>query len=160
MSKEIQDCNGIALLCSGNWCRKLMPLFQPVRFRNQTMKDLFPFSQHISTTHFLYFFQDGEITRQICILFFFSRIEVFVSTLVHYLFMVRYRNSIAKSEVTENVALFFSFKTTGKNRFWPCFANTKNFMKQQVKPLLFTGLFFIIKRQGEGKAKGTYKSLP
>lgn len=159
MSKEIQDCNGIALLCSGNWCRKLMPLFQPVRFRNQTMKDLFPFSQHISTTHFLYFFQDGEITRQISILFF-SRIEVFVSTLVHYLFMVRYRNSIAKSEVTENVALFFSFKTTGKNRFWPCFANTKNFMKQQVKPLLFTGLFFIIKRQGEGKAKGTYKSLP
>lgn len=127
MSKEIQDCNGIALLCSGNWCRKLMPLFQPVRFRNQTMKDLFPFSQHISTTHFLYFFQDGEITRQISILFFFffSRIEVFVSTLVHYLFMVRYRNSIAKSEVTENVALFFSFKTTGKNRFWPCFANTK-----------------------------------
>lgn len=159
MSKEIQDCNGIALLCSGNWCRKLMPLFQPVRFRNQTMKDLFPFSQHISTTHFLYFFQDGEITRQISILFF-SRIEVFVSTLVHDLFMVRYRNSIAKSEVTENVALFFSFKTTGKNRFWPCFANTKNFMKQQVKPLLFTGLFFIIKRQGEGKAKGTYKSLP
>ena len=57
--------------------------------------------------------------------FFFSRIQVFVSTLVHYLFMVRYRNSIAKSEVTENVALFFSFKTTGKNRFWPCFANTK-----------------------------------
>lgn len=44
---------------------------------------------------------------------------------------------------------FFSFKTTGKNRFWPCFANTKNFMKQQVKPLLFTGLFFIIKRQDE-----------
>ena len=91
---------------------------------------------------------------------FFSRIEVFVSTLIHYLFMVRYRNSIAKSEVTENVALFFPFKTTGKNRFWPCFANTKNFMKQQVKPLLLTGLFFIIKRQGEGKAKGTYKSLP
>ena len=148
MSKEIQDCIGIALLCSSDWCRKLMPLFQPVRFRNQTMKDLFPFSQHISTTHFPYFFQDGEITRQISILFF-SRIEVFVSTLVHYLFMVRYRNSIAKSEVTENVALFFSFKTTGKNRFWPCFANTKNFMKQQVKPLLFTGLFFIIKRQGE-----------
>lgn len=123
------------------------------------MKDLFPFSQHISTTHFPYFFQDGEITRQISILFF-SRIEVFVSTLVHDLFMVHYRNSIAKSEVTENVALFFSFKTTGKNRFWPCFANTKNFMKQQVKPLLFTGLFFIIKRQGKGKAKGTYKSLP
>lgn len=70
------------------------------------MKDLFPFSQHISTTHFPYFFQDGEITRQISILFF-SRIEVFVSTLVHYLFMVRYRNSIAKSEGTENVALFF-----------------------------------------------------
>lgn len=159
MSKEIQDCIGITLLCSSDWCRKLMPLFQPVRFRNQTMKDLFPFSQHISTTHFPYFFQDGEITRQISILFF-SRIEVFVSTLVHYLFMVRYRNSIAKSEGTENVALFFSFKTTGKNRFWPCFANTKNFMKQRVKPLLFTGLFFIIKRQGEGKAKGTYKSLP
>ena len=120
------------------------------------MKDLFPFSQHISTTHFPYFFEDGEITRQISILFF-SRIEVFVSTLVHYLFMVRYRNSIAKSEVT---LFFFSFKTTGKNRFWPCFANTKNFMKQQVKPLLFTGLFFIIKRQGGGKAKGTYNSLP
>ena len=68
------------------------------------MKDLFPFSQHISTTHFPYFFEDGEITRQISILFF-SRIEVFVSTLVHYLFMVRYRNSIAKSEVT----LFFFF---------------------------------------------------
>lgn len=113
----------------------------------------------IFSTHFPYFFEDVEITRQISILFF-SRIEVFVSTLVHYLFMVHYRNSIAKSEVTENVALFFSFKTTGKNRFWPCFANTKNFMKQQVKSLLFTGLFFIIKRQGEGKAKGTYKSLP
>ena len=157
MSEEIQDCIGIALLCSGDWCRKLMPLFQPVRFRNQTMKDLFPFSQHLI---FHTFSKMGKLLDKFPSFFFFSRIEVFVSTLVQYLFMVRYRNSIAKSEVTENVALFFSFKTTGKNRFWPCFANTKNFMKQQVEPLLFTGLFFIIKRQGEGKAKGTYKSLP
>lgn len=39
------------------------------------MKDLFPFSQHISTTPFPYFFQDGEITRQISILFFFQELR-------------------------------------------------------------------------------------
>ena len=72
--------------------------------------------------------------------------------------MVRYRNSIAKSEVTENVALFFSFKTTGKNRFWPCFANTKNFMKQQVKPLLFTGLFLSSKDKVREKQRGLIKA--
>lgn len=62
-------------------------------------------------------------------LFFFLRIEVFVLIFIYYLFMVRYRNSIVKSEVIENVVLFFFFKIIGKNRFWFCFVNIKNFMK-------------------------------
>ena len=153
--KEIQDCIGIALLCSGDWCRKCHFLNQSgseIRQWKTSFHFLNTFQQHIFHT----FSKMGKLLDKFPSFFFQELRFLFQLLSITYLWYVI---EIVLQKVKWHF-FFFSFKTTGKNRFWPCFANTKNFMKQQVKPLLFTGLFFIIKRQGGGKAKGTYNSLP